>query len=61
MLRWLILCVDCVVFPVLYEECVEFEGINCGAYYEVLWVRSFRLFMRVCSMECGCGVVGVVY
>lgn len=40
-LCWVVLCVDCVLFLVLYEECVEFEGIKCGASkYEVLWVRS---------------------
>lgn len=40
-LCWVVLCVDCVLFPVLYEECIEFEGIKYGASkYEVLWVRS---------------------
>lgn len=27
---WVIVCVYCVVFPVLYGECVEFGTIKCG-------------------------------
>lgn len=58
---WVIVCVYCIVFLVLYEECVEFETIKCGLRSMGFCVGSFGLFSRrVYSMECGCGACGFV-
>lgn len=58
------MCVDCVVFPVLCGEWIEFGGIKWGLKYGFFGSGVLGCSLRVCCMERGggeSGVVGVVY
>lgn len=57
---WVIVCVYCIVFLVLYEECVEFETIKCGLRSMGFCVGSFGLFSRRVYIVWSVGVERVV-